>query len=270
MTLATEKTWMTGRAERLEYRMLHNDGSWRVLESTASAIYDSNGETDKLVIVNRDITDRKRVEDMLAHQSFHDLLTDLPNRALFLDRLQHSIMRARRHSDHRFSVLFIDLDEFKLLNDGLGHSVGDELLVHIGKQLARYVRDTDTVARPEAETPSIAEEGSVARLGGDEFTVLLEDIADVGNAVRVARRILNKWLTPFIINGQEVVISASIGIAVWSPIYMNSENLVRDAELAMFRAKQSGKARCEVFDPDMHAQAVRRLKLESELRKAIE
>lgn len=268
--LAAEKTWVTGRAERLEYRMRHSDGSWRVLESTASAIYDSNGATEKLVIVNRDVTDRKRIEEMLAHHAVHDPLTDLPNRALFLDRLQHAIVRACRHSDYKFAVLFIDLDEFKLLNDSLGHSAGDELLVHIGRQLARCVRETDTVARPEPETLTMAEEGSVARLGGDEFTVLLEDIADAGNAVRVAQRILDKWLTPFKIDGHEVVISASIGIVMWSAMYMKSENLVRDAELAMYRAKQAGKARCEVFDPDMHARAVRRLKLETELRKAIE
>ena len=268
--LAAEKTWVTGRAERLEYRMRHSDGSWRVLESTASAIYNSNGATEKLVIVNRDVTDRKRIEEMLAHHAVHDLLTDLPNRTLFLDRLQHAIIRARRHSDYKFAVLFIDLDEFKLLNDSLGHSAGDELLVHIWRQLARCVRETDTVARPEPETLTMAEEGSVARLGGDEFTVLLEDVADAGNAVRVAQRILDRWLTPFKIDGHEVVISASIGIAMWSAMYMKSENLVRDAELAMYRAKQGGKARCEVFDPDMHARAVRRLKLETELRKAIE
>jgi PAS domain S-box-containing protein len=267
---AAEKTWVTGRGETLEYRMRHNDGSWRVLESSASAIYSSRGEIEKLVIVNRDITERKRAEEMLAHNAFHDVLTNLPNRALFLDRLQHAIMRARRHSDYKFAVLFIDLDEFKVLNDSLGHSAGDALLIQIGKQLTACLRDTDTIARQETEDLGMPDELSLARLGGDEFTILLEDTSDVGNAVRVAQRILDRWVTPFVINGQEVVISASIGIAMWSSMYIQAEHLVRDAELAMYRAKQGGKARCEVFDPDMHARAVRRLKLETELRRAIE
>ena len=265
-----EKTWVTGRGETLDYRMRHKDGSWRVLESTASAIHDSSGEIEKLVIVNRDITERKRAQEMLAHSALHDVLTNLPNRALFLDRLQHAIIRARRHSDYKFAVLFFDLDEFKVLNDSLGHSAGDELLVQISQRLAAGLRETDTVSRSETENHSIADEGSLARLGGDEFTVLLEDVSDVGNAVRVAQRILNKWLTPFAVDGQEVVISASIGVAMWSPGYVEAEHLVRDAEIAMYRAKRGGKARCEVFDPDMHARAVRRLKLERDLRKAVD
>src|SRR5579859_511836 len=270
VTQVAEKTWVTGRGETLDYRMRHKDGSWRVLESTASVIKDGNGEIERMVIVNRDITERKRAQEMLAHNAFHDVLTNLPNRALFLDRLQHAIIRSRRHSDYRFAVLFIDLDEFKVLNDSLGHSCGDELLVQISQRLAAGLRETDTVSRSEDENHPIADDGSLARLGGDEFTVLLEDVSDVGNAVRVAQRILNKWLTPFAIDGQEVVISASIGVAMWSPEYMEAEHLVRDAELAMYRAKRGGKARCEVFDPAMHTRAVRRLKLETELRKAIE
>lgn len=266
---AAKKMWVTGRCEILEYQMRHMDGSWRVLESTASAIYRSGGEIEKLVIVNRDITERKRAQEMLAHNAFHDVLTNLPNRALFLDRLQHAIIRARRHADYKFAVLFIDLDEFKVLNDSLGHSAGDELLIQIAGYLAACLRETDTVARQDPDSSALGE-GSLARLGGDEFTVLLEDISDVGNAVRVAQRILNRWVTPFVINGQEVVISASIGIAMWSSTYVKAENLVRDAELAMYRAKQAGKARCEVFDPDMHARAVRRLQLERDLRKAID
>jgi len=267
---ATDKARLTGRGDTLEYRMRHKDGSWRVLESTASAVFSSDGQFDKLVIVNRDITERKRAEDLLAHNAFHDGLTNLPNRALFLDRLQHAIIRARRHSDYKFAVLFIDLDEFKVFNDSLGHSAGDELLIQIGKQLARCFRESDTVARPGDESPVAPEEGSLARLGGDEFTVLLEDISGAGDAVRVAQRILDQWTVPFVVNGQEVVISASVGIALSSAECGEAENLVRDAELAMYRAKRAGKARCEVFDPAMHAGAVRRLKLETDLRKAIE
>jgi len=264
-----DKTRRTGRAESLEYRMRHKNGEWRVLESTASAIYDHDGKVEKLVIVNRDITDRKRVQEMLAHNAFHDTLTDLPNRALFLDRLQHSVIRARRYPEYRCAVLFIDIDEFRVVNDSLGHPAGDELLIQISKRLISCFRQSDTVSRTDGGSPA-AEDGGLARLGGDEFTVLLEDISDVGNAVRVGQRILERLQSPFVINDQEVVISASVGIAMNSASSMHAETLVRDAELAMYRAKQGGKKCCEVFDPDMHVRAVRRLTLEAELRKAIE
>jgi len=268
---ATQKARLAGRGERLEYRMRHRDGSWRVLESTASAIYGTKGEVEKLVIVNRDITERKRAEEMLAHNSFHDHLTDLPNRTLFLDRLKHAVVRSRRHPDYRFAVLFIDVDEFKVINDSLGHSAGDQLLIEIGRRLANCFRDSDTISRGGADNlAGTAEEETLARLGGDEFTVLLEDIANAGDAVRVAQRIQDRWTVPFLINGQEVVISSSIGIALSTMACPEAENLVRDAELAMYRAKQSGKARCEIFDPAMHASAVRRLRLETDLRRAIE
>jgi diguanylate cyclase (GGDEF)-like protein/PAS domain S-box-containing protein len=267
---AAMKAKFTGYGETLEYRMLHKDGSWRVLESTASAVRDSSGEVDKLVIVNRDITERKRAEEMLAHHTLHDLLTSLPNRALFLDRLQHAVTRARRHPDYAFAVLFIDLDEFKVLNDSLGHSAGDELLIQIGQRLLSCFRETDSVCRTTSENSEPIRDQGLARLGGDEFTVLLEDISDVGHAVRVGQRIVARCATPFVINGQEVVVSASIGIAMSCPSYTAAEDLIRDAELAMYRAKKAGKARCEIFDPAMHANAVRRLTLESDLRKAIE
>ena len=268
---ASEKARLTGRGQRLEYRMRHKDGSWRVLESTASTICGLNGKIEKFVIVNRDITERKRAEELLAHNAFHDPLTNLPNRALFLDRLQQAVARARRHSDYRFAVLFIDVDDFKLFNDSLGHFAGDQLLVQIGKRLATGFRQSDTVARSPDESRARAEDNdSVARLGGDEFTVLLEDIANAGDAVRVAQRIQDRWAAPFIIDEQEVVISSSIGIALSSVACVEAENLVRDAELAMYRAKRAGRAHCEVFDPAMHATAVRRLNLERELRRAIE
>ncbi|PYX05229.1 MAG: hypothetical protein DMG88_22120, partial [Acidobacteria bacterium] len=269
---AAAKAHTTGRGERLEYRMRHKDGSWRILESTASPIHNAEGVVEKLVIVNRDITERKRAEEMLAHSAFHDGLTDLPNRTLFLDRLQHALIRARRHSDYQFAVLFVDMDEFKVVNDSLGHSAGDELLMQIAKRLNACFRETDTIAR--AETGDNFElrpsDDGLARLGGDEFTVLLEDVFKPSDAIRVAQRIQEKLALPFVIAGQQIVIAASIGIVASSSSYAGAEDLLRDAEIAMYRAKRTGKARCEVFDSAMHSSAVRRLKLETDLRRGLE
>jgi PAS domain S-box-containing protein len=271
---AAEKAYRTGRGQKLEYRMRHKDGSWRVLESTANTIRNNNndGEAERLVIVNRDITDRKRAEETLAHRAIHDGLTDLPNRDLFLDRLQHAMLRARRHSDYKFAVLFVDIDEFKVVNDSLGHSAGDELLVEIAKRMSASFRDTDTVARLQTGTEADLrlEALSVARLGGDEFTVLLEDVFRASDAIRVGQRIQERLAIPFEIKGRQIVIKSSIGVALNETSYNMPEELVRDAEIAMYRAKQSGKARCEVFDPAMHSTAVRRLKLETDLRLGLE
>lgn len=144
---AATKARVNGQGQRLEYRMRHRDGSWRILESTASPIRNARQEVRGLVIVNRDVTERKRAEEMLRHSAFYDGLTNLPNRSLFADRLQHALMRARRHFDCRFAVLFVDIDEFKVLNDSLGHSAGDELLVQVAKRLTANFRDSDTLGR---------------------------------------------------------------------------------------------------------------------------
>jgi PAS domain S-box-containing protein len=269
---AAQHARISGQGETLEYRMRHKDGSWRILESTASAIRNDQGETENLVIVNRDITERKRAEALLAHNASHDSLTNLPNRGLFLDRLRHAIGLARRHSDYRFAVLVIDVDEFKLINDSLGHATGDELLIQIAQRLTASVREMDAIARPRiGELPEFStSDQSLARLGGDEFTVLLDDIRDPSDAIRVARRVHDKWTTPFVINGQEIVITMSIGITLGASSYSEPETLLRDAEIAMNRAKAAGKARCELFDPAMHASAVKRLKLETDLRRGLE
>jgi GGDEF domain-containing protein len=269
---AAAKAYRTGRGQKLEYRMRHKDGSWRVLESTANTISNKEGEPERLVIVNRDITERKRAEEALAHRAIHDGLTDLPNRDLFLDRLQHAMLRARRHLDYKFAVLFVDVDEFKVVNDSLGHSAGDELLVEIAKRMSASFRDTDTIARLQAagDVDLHLEALSVARLGGDEFTVLLEDVFRASDAIRVGQRIQERLAIPFEIKGRQIVIKASIGVALNANSYTKPEDLVRDAEIAMYRAKQSGKARCEVFDPGMHSNALRRLKLETDLRRGLE
>jgi PAS domain S-box-containing protein len=269
---AAENARMSGQGECVEYRIRHKDGSWRTVESTASAIHNSKGQTDKLVIVNRDITERKRAEELLAHNAFHDGLTNLPNRALFLDRLQHALTLSKRHSNYKFAVLLIDVDEFKIINDSLGHSAGDELLVKIGQRLTDAVRRADTVSRPRSTglPDKRSNDDTLARLGGDEFAILLDDIRDPIEAVRVAERIQPQLATPFVVNEQEIVISASIGIASSTSPHTQAEDLMRDADLAMYRAKRAGKGRCEVSDTAMHANAVKRLQLETDLRKALE
>lgn len=260
---AAEKARRTGRGQRLEYRMRHKDSTWRILESSASPVHDENGGLEHLVIVNRDITERKRAEEMLAHSALHDGLTGLPNRALFLDRVQHALLRGRRHRDSRFAVLFVDIDEFKVVNDSLGHSAGDELLVQIARRMVVSFREADSVTR--SSPPD-----TFARLGGDEFTVLLEDLAKPSDAIRVAQRIQEGLLLPFDVRGHHIVIAVSIGVALSGTSYERPEELLRDAEIAMYRAKRAGKARVEVFDPAMHSSALRRLKMEADLRRGIE
>jgi PAS domain S-box-containing protein len=269
---AAEKARVTGRGERLEYRVRHKDGTWRILESVATAIPNEEGQTERLVIVNRDITERKRAEETLAHNALHDTLTNLPNRTLFLDRVRHVLALSQRHKSYKFAVLFIDLDEFKVFNDSLGHAAGDALLIQIARRLTVSIRGADTISHsaPMKGTSTFASEESLARLGGDEFTILLEDIRDCGDAIRVAERIQERLGIPFDVEGQEVVTTASIGIAFCGTSYVNSEDLVRDAEIAMYRAKREGKARCQVFDNAMHTFAVKRLRLETDLRRALE
>jgi PAS domain S-box-containing protein len=269
---AAEKARLSGQGERVEYRIRHKDGSWRFLESTACAIRDATGQTNKLVIVNRDITERKRAEEMLVHNAFHDGLTNLPNRALFLDRLQHALTLSKKHSNYRFAVLLIDVDEFKIINDSLGHAAGDDLLIQIGQRLKDSVRRADTVSRSRmSEVPRLpTNDDTLARLGGDEFAILLDDIRGPIEAVRVAERVQAELAIPFVVDRQEIVISASIGIASSTSPHTQAEDLVRDADIAMYRAKRSGKARCEVSDTAMHANALKRLRLETDLRKALD
>jgi PAS domain S-box-containing protein len=269
---AAEKARLSGQGERMEYRVRHKDGSWRTLESTASPIRNEKGQTDKLVIVNRDITERKRAEEMLAHNAFHDGLTNLPNRALFLDRLQQALTLSKRHPNYKFAVLLIDVDEFKIINDSLGHAAGDDLLIQIGQRLKESVRRADTVSRPRtSDVPDQpANDDTLARLGGDEFSILLDDIRDPIEAVRVAERVQAELAIAFVVNQQEIVISASIGIAASTSPHTHAEDLLRDADIAMYRAKRAGKACCEVSDTAMHENAVKRLQLETDLRKALD
>ncbi|HSU15275.1 putative bifunctional diguanylate cyclase/phosphodiesterase [Longimicrobium sp.] len=201
-----------------------------------------------------DITARRAVEDQLRHDALHDALTALPNRHLFMERLARAVLQEKRREGYLFAVLFLDLDRFKVVNDSLGHAVGDELLVAVAGRLRNAVRETDTVSR----------------FGGDEFAVLLDDLGAVEDALRAADRIQAALTAPVSLSGYEVFTSASIGIALSSTAYGRPDHLMRNADMAMYRAKSAGTGRHELFDRAMHALALTRLQMETDLRKAIE
>jgi diguanylate cyclase (GGDEF)-like protein/PAS domain S-box-containing protein len=236
----------------LEFRVPHKDGSWRYLEHVVNNLLD-DPVVRGVVVTSGDITERKALEEQLRYQAFHDPLSGLPNRALFMDRLEHALARANRRGD-KVAVLFMDLDNFKVINDSLGHEVGDQLLVAVAERLKACLRPEDTVVR----------------LGGDEFTVLIEDVDGVSDAARVAERIADILQPPFALNQYEVFATISIGIALSSPPQEQPADLLRHADLAMYRAKHKGKARYEVFEPSMGTDALERLVLENELRRALE
>src|SRR5271169_106414 len=256
----------TGVGKRLEYRIKHKDGSWRVLESVASAVRDAKGEVAKLVIVNRDITERKRAEQQLEHNLFHDPLTGLPNRRLFLDRLQNSFVRSRREAGRPYSLLLANLDHFKVFNETMGTAAGDHVLQEIGRRMGGQLRQDDTLARRENGRGS---EVVLFRLGGDEFAILLDGVSDPSDAMRIARRIQAAVAEPFSLDSREIRAAMSIGIALSTPAHERPEDVLKDADVAMRRAKALGGSRCEVLDEAMHTRAVGRLRLESDLRTAM-
>jgi diguanylate cyclase (GGDEF)-like protein/PAS domain S-box-containing protein len=256
-----------GTGKRLEYRIKHKDGSWRVLESIASPIRDAKSEVAKLVIVNRDITERKRAEEQLEHNLFHDPLTGLPNRRLFLDRLEHAFGQARRDPKHAYALLLANVDHFKIFNETLGTPAGDGVLQGIGSAIAACLRDEDTLGRVESGTSCA--EAALSRLGGDEFTIILDGVSDPSDAMRVAKRIQAAVAEPFFVEGREMRASISIGIA-WSALAQERpEEVLKDADVAMRRAKALEGSRCEVFDEAMHTRAEGRLRLEADLRAAL-
>ena len=238
----------------MEHRMLHKDGTYRWILSRGMVVRDAKGKAARMAGSQTDITERKQAEEQLVHDAFHDALTGLPNRALFIDRLSQAVERVKRHPDCSFGVIFLDLDRFKVINDSLGHMIGDRLLVEISRRLEGCIRAGDTVAR----------------LGGDEFTILLDGIKEVADAVSMTERIEERLRPPFNLNGHEVLATASIGIALSSTHYEKPEDMLRDTNIAMHRAKSSGKARYQVFDATMHSQAMELLRLETDLRRTDE
>ncbi len=231
------------------------NGEIRWVSTTKLPLRDPQGNIVGTFGISRDITERKKAEEQLQHQAFYDPLTDLPNRALFVDRLQHLFHRARRSlGSPLFAVLYLDLDRFKAINDSLGHQAGDELLIVTGRRLGYCLRPGDTLAR----------------FGGDEFTVLLDDVRCEADATRVAERIQEEVAAPLKVHGHEVFTSVSVGIALSNGGYKCSEDMLRDADTAMYRAKASGRARHQVFAGDMHRRAVSSLRLETDLRRALE
>ncbi|MGD1701773.1 EAL domain-containing protein [Dapis sp. BLCC M229] len=236
-----------------ELKIKNDQHNWQIFEAVFTNLT-TDSYIEGIVVNCHNITDRKIAEEKLLHDAFHDSLTELPNRALFMDRLSNAFARYQRHSQHQFAVIFIDLDRFKIVNDSLGHLAGDRLIIEVANRLKQDMRDDD----------------SVARMGGDEFAILLEYVKSEESAEYVAQRIQKLLQLPFHINNQEVYTSASIGIALPNKDYKSPTDILRDADTAMYRAKTLGKARQEVFNTSMYADNLAQLKLEIDLRQALQ
>ncbi|PSN77095.1 hypothetical protein C8B47_23890 [filamentous cyanobacterium CCP4] len=244
----------TGQALNLEGAIVRADGSRRVVQLLGQAQHNALGVVTSLVGTLTDITDRKLIEDRLAYEALHDPLTGSPNRAFFMEQLNAAVAAAKASEAVIFAVLFIDLDRFKVINDSLGHLVGDQLLIECARRLGSVVREGDLVAR----------------LGGDEFAILLNPIAVIDDAQGVADRIHRVLQTPLVLEGREIFISASVGIASSLTGAVEAVDFLRDADTAMYQAKENGRGRSALFDPAMYEQVATRLTLENDLQRAID
>jgi diguanylate cyclase (GGDEF)-like protein/PAS domain S-box-containing protein len=249
------KLLFSGEADSLDMEKTYVRKDEQVVHvfNSLSAVRDPNGVVVGVAGVIQDITDRRRAEEALAHQAFHDMLTGLPNRALFLDRLQLSVARSARHNVMT-AVIFLDIDRFKWVNDSLGHPAGDALLIDIAWRMRVVLRAGDTLAR----------------FGGDEFAVLCEEVEDVSDAMNVAERLAAVFAQPFMLDGRPITVSASLGIAMAGAADTQPDALLGDADSAMYRAKERGRDRIEMFDDEMRARAMERLETEAALRSAID
>ena len=254
VSLKAYRSALNGISGPITYRIREKTGKYIWLETLTKTIFDEQGQVTHLQTTSREVSARIQAEEQLKHDALHDGLTGLPNRSLLMERLDLALKRAKRSREFKFALLFLDLDNFKVVNDSLGHLVGDELLRAVGRQLTELIRETDLAAR----------------LGGDEFVILLEEIEEIEGVVRVAERILAVLSSPLQMAEREIFTSTSIGIVVGTSSYQHAEELLRDADLAMYRAKQSGPGRYALFDPAMHLQVLQRLHLETDLRKALE
>ena len=237
-----------------EYRVRHSDGGVRWMLCRGIAVHDDEGRPVRMAGSQSDITDRRRFQDQLAHAALHDKLTGIANRALFTDLLDRALAQSRRSPRQPFAVLFIDIDHFKLVNDSLGHLVGDQFLVAMTRRFQEHLRPGDVMAR----------------LGGDEFAILVYNISGSDEVTAIADRLHEVLSAPFSLQGREIFTSASIGIAMSGTNHASADELLRDADTAMYRAKTAGRSRSKLFDPSMHASAMQRLTLETDLRHAVE
>jgi diguanylate cyclase (GGDEF)-like protein/PAS domain S-box-containing protein len=237
-----------------EYQIRHSNGKYLWALSRGLAVRDASGAAYRMVGSHSDITARKLAEERLAYDAVHDALTGLPNRVLFMDRLENRLKRTKRNPDDLFAIMFIDLDRFKVVNDSLGHAVGDQLLITIANRLKICLRPEDTVSR----------------LSGDEFAILLDDVSDVNAVHQIADRIKGQLMTTTLLGSVKRYTSASIGIAIFNHGYLSAGELLRDADLAMYRAKSLGGNRHQLFDEAMHVSAIELLQLEADLKNAVE
>jgi diguanylate cyclase (GGDEF)-like protein/PAS domain S-box-containing protein len=236
-----------------EHRLLHKNGMYRWMQVRGLAVRNNTGKAHRIVGSMTDITERKEAEQQLIFDALHDALTGLPNRLLFMDRLRHSIDHENRNTNYLFAVLFMDIDRFKVLNDSMGHAIGDEMLISVSQRLEECLRLGDTVAR----------------FGGDEFAILLEDLKNEREALYITQRIIEKFTMPFLLQGQEIYTSASIGIVFSSTGYGKPEHLIRNADIAMYHAKTNKNSVYKVFNNEMYSEAVARLEMETDLRAAV-